>query len=60
MSKISDRELEQLEIEDLGLPVERIKRKGKLVRQDKYPKKKSKRRENQDWIYERLDQDDTE
>lgn len=52
MSKISDRELELLESEDLGLPIERIKKKGKFVRQDKHPDKKKNKRQNQDWIYE--------
>lgn len=60
MGKISDRELERLEFEDLELPVEKIKKKGKFVKQEKFPKKKSKKRENQDWIYEKLDQDNIE
>lgn len=48
MSKISDRELELLETEDLSLPVERIKKKGKFVKQEKYPSKKKNKRQNQD------------
>lgn len=52
MSKISDRELELLEDEDLCLPVERIKKKGKFVKQEKYSNKKRFKRQNQDWIYE--------
>lgn len=57
MSKISDRELELLETEDLGLPVERIKKKGKFVKQEKYPSKKKNKRQNQDWIYEMAQED---
>ena len=57
MSKITDRELELLESEDIGLPVERIKRKGKFVRQDKHPDKRRPKRQSQDWIYE-LDKED--
>lgn len=48
MSKITDRELELLESEDIGLPVERIKRKGKFVRQDKHPDKRRPKRQSQD------------
>lgn len=48
MSKISDRELELLEDEDLCLPVERIKKKGKFVKQEKYSNKKRFKRQNQD------------
>ena len=59
MSKINDRELELLEMDDIGPSIERIKRKGKFVRQDKHPDKRKPKRQNQDWIYE-LDKEDTD
>lgn len=43
MSKISDRELEQLENEDLEVPVQRFKKKSKIVRPEKYPNNKKKK-----------------
>ena len=58
MSKISDRELEQLENEDLEVPVQRFKKKSKIVRPEKYPnnKKKKIKREKIDW--NELDKED--
>lgn len=43
MSKISDRELEQLENEDLEIPIQRFKKKNKNVKQEKYPDNKKKK-----------------
>lgn len=58
MSKISDRELEQLENEDLEIPIQRFKKKNKNVKQEKYPdnKKKKIKREKIDW--NELDKED--
>jgi hypothetical protein len=58
MSKVSDYELEQLENEDLAIPVQRMKKKNKIVREKKYPDKKKKRQKPQEWTdYESVEED---
>lgn len=43
MSKISDRELDQLENEDLEIPIQRFKKKPKVTRTQKWPDDKKRK-----------------
>lgn len=44
MNKISDRELAQLENDDLEVPVQKFKKKGKINKPEKFPEKSKNRR----------------
>lgn len=44
MAKISDYELEQLENENLELPVQKIKKKGKIRKTEKFSEKNKNHR----------------
>lgn len=52
MSKISDRELLELENDDLKIPIQKFKKKNKINKKEKYPDHKRVRRKQEIWDYE--------